>query len=334
VTATIKAPTPHAYTRIISVGAYRPSRIVDNAEICTRIDSTDEWILERSGIRERRYAAPDETVVDMATNAAKIAIERAGIDASEIGVLLVASCTYPYLTPSAAVQIAVNIGATGIPATDISSACAGFCYGVGMASDIIRSGNAKYALVIGAEKLTDWFDPADRSLAFLFGDGAGAVVIGPSDTPGIGPTSWGSDGTQIEALGIAPSFLEQRDDPINNVPMLYMQGQTVFRWAVTEMARVAQEALEAAGITSADLCAFIPHQANNRITDALVRALKMPESVVVARDVVMTGNTSAASIPLALSRMVEEGDAPSGGLALIIGFGAGLAYAAQVITLP
>ena len=203
-----------------------------------------------------------------------------------------------------------------------------------MASDIIRSGNAKYAMVIGAEKLTDWFDPSDRSLAFLFGDGAGAVVIGPSDTPGIGPTSWGSDGTQIEALGIAPSFLEQRQDPINNVPLLYMQGQTVFRWAVTEMARVAEEALAAAGITSADLSAFIPHQANNRITDALVRSLKMPESVVVARDVVMTGNTSAASIPLALSRMVEEGDAPSGGLALIIGFGAGLAYAAQVIALP
>ncbi|MDD2817648.1 MAG: ketoacyl-ACP synthase III [Candidatus Nanopelagicales bacterium] len=333
-TATIKAPTPNAYTRIISVGAYRPSRIVDNAEICTRIDSTDEWILERSGIRERRYAAPDESVIDMAVNAAKVALERAGIDPTELGLLLVASCTYPYLTPSAATQIAVRIGATGIPATDISSACAGFCYGVGMASDIIRSGNAKYAMVIGAEKLTDWFDPADRSLAFLFGDGAGAVVIGPSDTPGIGPTAWGSDGTQTEALGIAPSFLDQRNDPINNVPMLYMQGQTVFRWAVTEMARVAEEALAAAGITSADLSAFIPHQANNRITDALVRSLKMPESVVVARDVIMTGNTSAASIPLALSRMVEEGDVPSGGLALIIGFGAGLAYAAQVITLP
>jgi 3-oxoacyl-[acyl-carrier-protein] synthase-3 len=334
VTATIKAPTPNAYTRIISVGAYRPSRIVDNAEICTRIDSTDEWILERSGIRERRYAAPDESVIDMAVNAAKVALERAGIDPTELGLLLVASCTYPYLTPSAATQIAVRIGATGIPATDISSACAGFCYGVGMASDIIRSGNAKYAMVVGAEKLTDWFDPADRSLAFLFGDGAGAVVIGPSDTPGIGPTAWGSDGTQTEALGIAPSFLDQRNDPINNVPMLYMQGQTVFRWAVTEMARVAEEALAAAGITSADLSAFIPHQANNRITDALVRSLKMPESVVVARDVIMTGNTSAASIPLALSRMVEEGDVPSGGLALIIGFGAGLAYAAQVITLP
>lgn len=333
-TATIKAPTPNAYTRIISVGAYRPSRIVDNAEICTRIDSTDEWILERSGIRERRYAAPDESVIDMAVNAAKVALERAGIDPTELGLLLVASCTYPYLTPSAATQIAVRIGATGIPATDISSACAGFCYGVGMASDIIRSGNAKYAMVIGAEKLTDWFDPADRSLAFLFGDGAGAVVIGPSDTPGIGPTAWGSDGTQTEALGIAPSFLDQRNDPINNVPMLYMQGQTVFRWAVTEMARVAEDALAAAGITSADLSAFIPHQANNRITDALVRSLKMPESVVVARDVIMTGNTSAASIPLALSRMVEEGDVPSGGLALIIGFGAGLAYAAQVITLP
>jgi 3-oxoacyl-[acyl-carrier-protein] synthase-3 len=290
--------------------------------------------MERSGIRERRYAAEDESVIDMAVKAANIAVKRAGIDPSEIGVLLLASCTYPYLTPSAAVQVAALFGAVGIPATDISIACAGFCYGVGMASDIIRSGNAKYALVIGAEKLTDWFLEDDRSMAFLFGDGAGAVVIGASDVAGIGPTVWGSDGTQTEALGIAPSFSEQRKDPANNVPMLYMQGQTVFRWAVTEMARVSREAVEAAGITVDQLDAFIPHQANNRITDALVRALKIPETVHVSRDIVTSGNTSAASIPIAMARVVSEGSAPSGGLALIIGFGAGLAYAEQVVALP
>ncbi|CAB4904101.1 MAG: beta-ketoacyl-ACP synthase III [Actinobacteria bacterium] len=333
-TVSIKVPTPNAFTRILSVGAYSPSRIVDNDEVCLKIDSNNEWIVERSGIQERRYAAEDESVLDMAVKAAKIAVERAGIDPSEIGVLLLASCTYPYLTPSAAVQVAAQIGAVGIPATDISSACAGFCYGVGMASDIIRSGNAKYALVIGAEKLTDWFLDDDRSIAFLFGDGAGAVIIGPSDTPGIGPTVWGSDGTQTAALGIAPSFIEQRKDPANNVPMLYMQGQTVFRWAITEMARVAKEAVDAAGITVDQLDAFIPHQANNRITDALVRSLKIPEHVHVSRDIVTSGNTSAASIPIAMSRVVSEGSAPSGGLALIIGFGAGLAYAAQVVTLP
>jgi 3-oxoacyl-[acyl-carrier-protein] synthase-3 len=334
VTVSIKAPTPNAFTRILSVGSYSPSRIVDNAEICLKIESSDEWILERSGIRERRYAAEDESVIDMAVKAAKLAIERAGIEPTELGLILLASCTYPYLTPSASVQVAVQIGAVGIPATDISSACAGFCYGVGLASDTIRSGNAKYALVIGSEKLTDWFEKDDRSMAFLFGDGAGAVVIGASDVAGIGPTIWGSDGTQTQALGIAPSFIEQRNDPINNVPMLYMQGQTVFRWAVTEMARVAKEAIDAAGITVDQLDAFIPHQANNRITDALVRALKIPESVHVSRDIVTSGNTSAASIPLALSRIAREGSVPSGGIALIIGFGAGLAYAAQVVTLP
>ncbi len=333
-TVSIKAPTPNAFTRILSVGSYSPSRIVDNAEICLKIESSDEWILERSGIRERRYAAEDESVIDMAVKAAKLAIERAGIEPTELGLILLASCTYPYLTPSASVQVAVQIGAVGIPATDISSACAGFCYGVGLASDTIRSGNAKYALVIGSEKLTDWFEKDDRSMAFLFGDGAGAVVIGASDVAGIGPTIWGSDGTQTQALGIAPSFIEQRNDPINNVPMLYMQGQTVFRWAVTEMARVAKEAIDAAGITVDQLDAFIPHQANNRITDALVRALKIPESVHVSRDIVTSGNTSAASIPLALSRIAREGSVPSGGIALIIGFGAGLAYAAQVVTLP
>lgn len=333
-TVSIQTPTPNAFTRILSVGSYSPSRIVDNAEICSKIDSSDEWILERSGIRERRYAAEDESVIDMAVKAAKIAIERAGIEPTELGLILLASCTYPYLTPSASVQVSVQIGAGGVPATDISSACAGFCYGVGLASDTIRSGNAKYALVIGSEKLTDWFEKGDRSMAFLFGDGAGAVVIGASDVSGIGPTVWGSDGTQTQALGIAPSFIDQRNDPINNVPMLYMQGQTVFRWAVTEMARVATEAIDAAGLTVDQLDAFIPHQANNRITDALVRALKIPDSVHVARDIVTSGNTSAASIPLALSRIKTEESVPSGGIALIIGFGAGLAYAAQVVTLP
>lgn len=333
-TGIITVPQGPKYARIMSVGAYRPERVVTNAEICTRIDSTDEWIQERSGITERRYAAENETVIDMAVAAASEAIRKAGISPDEVGLVLVASCTYPFLTPSAATQIAVRINATAAAATDISSACAGFCYGVGMASDVVRGGNAKYAVVIGAEKLTDWFDPFDRTLAFLFADGAGAVVIGPSEVPAIGPTMWGADGTMIDALGIGPSFLEQRKDPINNVPKLYMQGQTVFRWAINVMAQLAQEALDAAGLTADDLDAFIAHQANNRITDALIRALKLPDHVAVARDIVTMGNTSAASIPLAMSRMVDDGEAKSGGTALIIGFGAGLAYAAQVVTLP
>ena len=333
-TAQITPPRGPEFARILSVGSYRPARIVTNAEICTRIDSTDEWIRERSGIVERRYAADDESVIDMAVWAAEDAIAKAGIDPADIGLVMLASITYPYLSPAAAPQIAVRIGATGAAAVDISSACAGFCYGISMASDSVRGGNTKLAVVIGADRLTDWFDHHDRTLAFLFADGAGAAVIGPSDVPAIGPTIWGSDGTQIDALGIGPSFIDQRNDPVANVPMLYMQGQSVFRWAVGEMARVAQQALDAAGITADQLDAFIPHQANNRITDALIRALKLPDHVPVARDIVTMGNTSAASIPLAMSRMLDDGELPSGGTALIIGFGAGLAYAAQVITLP
>ncbi|MDD2858115.1 MAG: ketoacyl-ACP synthase III [Candidatus Nanopelagicales bacterium] len=333
-TAQITPPRGPEFARILSVGSYRPARIVTNAEICTRIDSTDEWIRERSGIVERRYAADDESVIDMAVWAAEDAIAKAGIDPADIGLVMLASITYPYLSPAAAPQIAVRIGATGAAAVDISSACAGFCYGISMASDSVRGGNTKLAVVIGADRLTDWFDHHDRTLAFLFADGAGAAVIGPSDVPAIGPTIWGSDGTQIDALGIGPSFIDQRNDPVANVPMLYMQGQSVFRWAVGEMARVAQQALDAAGITADQLDAFIPHQANNRITDALIRALKLPDHVPVARDIVTMGNTSAASIPLAMSGMLDDGELPSGGTALIIGFGAGLAYAAQVITLP
>jgi 3-oxoacyl-[acyl-carrier-protein] synthase-3 len=333
-TGQIRPPRGPEFARILSVGSYRPARVVTNAEICTRIDSTDEWIRERSGIVERRYAADDESVIDMAVWAAQDAITRAGIDPADIGLVMLASITYPYLSPAAAPQIAVRIGASGAAAVDISSACAGFCYGISMASDSVRGGNTKLALVIGADRLTDWFDHHDRSMAFLFADGAGAAVIGASDVPAIGPTIWGSDGTQIDVLGIGPSFLDQRNDPVANVPMLYMEGQSVFRWAVGEMARVAQQALDAAGITADELDAFIPHQANNRITDALIRALKLPDHVPVARDIVTMGNTSAASIPLAMSRMLDDGEIRSGGTALIIGFGAGLAYAAQVITLP
>lgn len=332
-TAAITPPSGPAFARILSVGAYRPARVVTNAEICTRIDSTDEWIRERSGIVERRYAADDESVIDMAVWAAQDAITKAGIDPAEIGLILLASITYPYLSPAAAPQIAVRLGAARAAAVDISSACAGFCYGISLASDTVRGGNAKYVVVIGADRLTDWFDHHDRTMAFLFADGAGAAVIGASDVPAIGPTIWGSDGTQVDVLGIGPSFIDQRNDPAK-VPMLYMEGQSVFRWAVGEMAQVAQQALDRAGITADQLDAFIPHQANNRITDALIRALRLPEHVPVARDIVTMGNTSAASIPLAMSRMLDEHEISSGGTALIIGFGAGLAYAAQVITLP
>jgi 3-oxoacyl-[acyl-carrier-protein] synthase-3 len=306
--------------------------VVTNAEICERIDSTDEWIRERSGIFSRRFAAEDESVVDMAVAAAGKAIANAGITADQIGCVILSTVTHPLQTPTGAADVAHRLGTTAA-AMDISAACAGFCYGVSMANDMVRGGSASHVVVIGCEKLSDFTDSYDRTSAFIFADGAGAVVIGPSEEPGIGPTIWGSDGSQYDAITQRASWIDVRDHNVD-FPMLTMQGQKVFRWAVWQMAPVAERAMAAAGITADDLDAFIPHQANMRITDSMIKALKLPAHVPVARDIAEAGNTSAASIPLAMERMLESGEAKSGGTALLIGFGAGLVYAAQVVTLP
>jgi 3-oxoacyl-[acyl-carrier-protein] synthase-3 len=322
-----------AHARILGVGGYRPSRIVTNEEICERIDSSDEWIRERSGIESRRWAAPEESVVDMCLAAAGKAIAQAGIRPEQVGAVIVATVTHPLQTPSAAADVTHRLGATDAAAFDISAACAGFCYGVTMANDMVRGGSAEHVLVIGCEKLSDFTDSYDRSTAFIFGDGAGAVVIGPSDEPGIGPTVWGSDGSQYDAITQRASWIDVRDHNVE-FPHLTMQGQKVFRWAVWQMAPVARKALDAAGVDPEDLGAIIPHQANMRIIDAMIKTLKLPAHVPVARDIAETGNTSAASIPLAMERMLEAGEAKSGDTALLIGFGAGLVYAAQVVVLP
>ena len=332
--ATITTASGAKFARILSTGSYRPERIVTNAEICEHIDSTDEWIRDRSGIIERRYAAIDETVVDMGAAAAAQALERSGIAPTDIAMVLTANVTHPYPTPSAAAEVAYRIGAVNAGALDIAAACAGFCYGIGIANDLVCGGSAKYAIVIGVEKLSDWTNPKDRSSAFIFADGAGAVVIGPSDTPAIGPTIWGSDGSQKDAITMTQSLIDYRNTGGEIFPALTMQGQQVFRWAVSEMPKVAGRALQAAGVELVDLDAFIPHQANMRITDAIAKALKLPSDIPIARDIAYTGNTSAASIPLAMDRMLAAGEIPSGGTALLIGFGAGLVYAAQVVTLP
>lgn len=338
-TGTIGGSDAMRHSRILGVGAYRPARVVTNAEIVDKIDSSDEWIRERSGIVSRHFAAEDESVIDMAEHAAKQAMEHAGISPEQVGFFLVATVTHPYQTPAAAPELASRLGSTA-PALDISAACAGYCYGVAMASDMVKAGSADYVVVVGVEKLSDFTDPYDRGSAFIFGDGAGACVIGPSDTPGIGPTVWGSDGVQRDAISQTQAWTELREtwqdaQADKSVwPAIGMAGQTVFRWAVWGMAPVAQKAIEAAGITADDLDAFIPHQANVRIIDAMVKQLKLPADIPVARDIVTTANTSAASIPIATTRMLAEGEIPSGGLALQIGFGAGLVYAAQVVVLP
>jgi 3-oxoacyl-[acyl-carrier-protein] synthase III len=322
------------HTRILGVGGYRPARVVTNEEICERIDSSDEWIRERSGIVTRHWAADDESVVDMAYAAAQKAMAAAGVAPADVDALIVATVTHLSQTPSASSLLAERLGLDDPAAFDISAACAGFSYGLALADDMVRGGSAERVVVVGVEKLSDMLDLTDRSTAFIFGDGAGAAVVGASDTPGIGPVVWGSDGSQADAIEQDVYWHVLRDDPTHAFPSLRMSGQQVFRWAVFSMSKVAQQALDAAGITADQLDVFVPHQANMRITDAMIKQLGLPDTVAIARDIASTGNTSAASIPLATAAMLESGEARSGDLALFIGFGAGLVYSAQVVVLP
>jgi len=269
----------------------------------------------------------------MAVDASKEAIAGAGISPSEIGAVIFSTISHPYQTPSAATLLAELIGANPAPAFDISAACAGYCYGIAQADALVRSGVAKYVLVVGGEKLSDFIDPTDRSISFLLADGAGAAIVGPSDEAGISPTVWGSDGSHWSSVSMTSSLLDFRDGEAS-WPTIRQDGLTVFKWAVWEMVKVAKEALDVAGIQAEDLSALVTHQANIRIIDELVKQLKLPESVAVARDIVNTGNTSAASVPLAMHQLLKDGTVQPGGLALQIGFGAGLAFAAQVVVLP
>ena len=323
-----------AGSSILGIGAYRPRRSVPNSEIVDRIDSSDEWIRTRSGITARRIADADETVVSMSVSAANDALADAGISASDVDAVIVATVSHLMQTPAAATMIAHQIGATPAAAFDISAACAGFTYGVSLASDMVRVGTASNVLVIGVEKLSDITNPVDRGTAFIFADGAGAILIGRSDEQGIGPVVWGADGEQYDLIRQTKSWDEVFAEEEKVWPALQMEGNSVFRWASFAMAKVATQALDAAGITVDELDAFIPHQANMRITDAMARTLKLPPDVVVARDIAEQGNTSAASVPLAMARLIEEGQIKTGDKALLIAFGAGLAYAAQVVTVP
>ncbi|MEU9914884.1 ketoacyl-ACP synthase III [Streptomyces sp. NPDC051001] len=328
----IKPSKGAPYARILGVGGYRPTRVVPNEVILETIDSSDEWIRSRSGIETRHWASDEETVAAMSIEASGKAIADAGISAEQIGGVIVSTVSHFKQTPAVATEIAHKLGTAKAAAFDISAGCAGFGYGLTLAKGMIVEGSAEYVLVIGVERLSDLTDLEDRATAFLFGDGAGAVVVGPSQEPAIGPTVWGSEGDKSDTIKQTVAWTEY--DSNDKFPAITQEGQAVFRWAVFEMAKVAKEALDVAGITADELDVFIPHQANERIIDSMVKTLKLPETVTVARDVRTTGNTSAASIPLAMERLLATGEAKSGDTALVIGFGAGLVYAATVVTLP
>lgn len=335
--AAIAASTGAPHAAILGIGAYRPVRVVPNADVVDAIDSSDEWIQQRSGIKTRRWAGPEESVQMMSVEASRVALERAGLDASQIDCVVVATVSHLLQTPAVATAIAHELG-TDAAAFDISAACSGFCHGISLASDFIRAGSAHHVLVIGVERLTDILDLTDRGTAFIFADGAGAAVVGPSETPGIGPVVWGSDGEQFDLIRQREDWRDVVGSPeapgSGVMPHLVMQGNPVFRWASFAMAKIGQQALDRAGITLDDLDVFVPHQANMRIIDAMARSMKLPPHVRIARDIADQGNTSAASVPLALDRMIAEGEARSGDTALLIAFGAGLSYAAQVVTVP
>ncbi|MDZ8202345.1 beta-ketoacyl-ACP synthase III [Microbacterium sp. SSW1-59] len=332
-TPTLRQSRGAEHTRIYSYGAARGENAVPNDDLVGPIDSSDEWIRQRTGIITRTRAIAETSAIDLAADAAREAIARSGVAAERIGAVIVATISNPKQTPSVSAIVADRVGARPAAAYDVNAACAGFTYGVAQADALVRTGQAEYALVIGTEKLSDIVDPTDRSISFLLGDGAGAVVVGPSDTPGIGPTVWGSDGSKADAVGMNHTLTEFRDG-LAPWPTLRQEGPTVFRWAVWEMVKVARQALEEAGVAASDLAAFVPHQANMRIIDEFAKQLGLPESVAIGRDIATTGNTSAASIPLATHRLLEEQPELSGGLALQIGFGAGLVFGAQVVVLP
>ncbi len=330
---TLNQTKPVEFTRIYALGASRGHQTVTNDDVAGPIDSSDEWIRQRTGIVTRMRADKEQSLMDMAVEASNEAIKKSGIAPADIGTVILATITFPYQTPSGASLLAEKIGAHGAAAYDISAACAGYCYGIAQADALVRAGTSKYVLVVGGEKLSDFVEPTDRSISFLLGDGAGAAIVGPSDHPGISKSVWGSDGANWDKVGMTSSILDFRDGKAE-WPTLVQEGQSVFRWAVWEMAKVAKQALAESGLEASDLSALVTHQANIRIIDELAKQLELPESVVVARDIVDTGNTSAASIPLAMHRLLAEGKVKSGGYALEIGFGAGLAFAAQVVELP
>ena len=336
---TLKQNEMNRYSRILGYGAARGEVLVHNNDIVEAINSSDEWITQRTGISTRHRASENQSVADLAFGSAHDALAAAGVEGADIGAVIVSTISHPYATPSLATLVAEEIGSK-CPAYDISAACAGFCYGIAQADALVRSGAVQYVMVIGVEKLSDFIDNTERSISFLLGDGAGAAVVGVSDEPG---TVWGSDGSRWGTVGMTHSLLDIRNrDFVQNPvgedekiwPTLRQDGPSVFRWAVWEMAKVAQQALEAAGITADELGALIPHQANARIIDQMAKTLKLPESVAIARDIADAGNTSAASVPLAAHRLLRENPELSGKFALQIGFGAGLAFAAQVVVLP
>ncbi len=327
--AALRLPATVAGARLLGLGSMQPDRVVTNDELAARVDTNDEWIRSRVGIESRRIADKDTLLVEMAAEAGVRALKDSGVEPTDVDAVIVATCTMPDAIPNAAAQVAHRIGIPAPAAFDVNTACSGFSYGVAVAADLVRAGTARNVLVIGAEKLSDWLDWDDRSTCIIFADGAGAAVVGvapDAESVGVGPVAWGSAGDQYETIRINP-----------DTRALHQEGQAVFRWATTQVAPVALRAIELAGLTPADVDVLVPHQANLRIVEAVAKRLRAKGAradMRVADDIVHSGNTSSASIPLALDHMRTQGRLRSGETVVLVGFGAGLSYAAQVVVCP
>ncbi|MBK0868333.1 ketoacyl-ACP synthase III [Saccharopolyspora sp. HNM0986] len=314
-----------AATKLLGFGSTQGNRVVTNHDLAEVVDTNDEWIQQRVGIVSRRLGDDDQNVVTMSIEAGSKAIANAGLTPADVDQVIIATCTMPGGIPNAAAQVADQIGITASAAFDLNAACAGFCYALNTASDLVRAGSAGRVLVIGAERFQEWLDWEDRANCIIFADGAGAAVVGPADEPGIGPASLGSAGDLVDTIYL-------RDGKY-----IYQEGQSVFRWATTQIAPVAKHAVELAGLELSDVDALVAHQANLRIVEAIAKKLQSQgarDDLVIARDIVHSGNTSAASIPLAIDHMRSAGEISSGDVLLLVGFGAGLSYGGQVVICP
>lgn len=330
--AGLSAAAAVAGSRILGIGAYRPARVVGNAEVAEAIDSSDEWIRRRSGIATRRFASPDETVVQMAAAASVKALAQAGIPPETVDTVLLASMSHLEQSPPAAPRVAHRMGAVSAGAMDVGAACAGFGHALATADSLIRSGNSRHVVVVGSERMTDIVDPLNRGTAFLFGDGAAPWWSVPP--PSRASARWSGD---RRATATRPSPTPRPGTGGTRRPRCVPLCAWTVRGVPLGGFHGAEDGAGGTGrrgVTTAELAAFIPHQANLRIVDGAASALRLPPHVVVARDVVHAGNTSAASVPLAMEELLARGAVPRGGLALLVGFGAGLSHAAQVVVMP
>ncbi|MCL9666872.1 ketoacyl-ACP synthase III [Rosenbergiella epipactidis] len=314
------------FSKIMGTGSYLPEQIRTNADLEKMVETTDEWIVTRTGIRERRVAGPDENVATMGFHAAQKAIEMAGVDKDDIGLIIVATTSSSHAFPSSACMIQQLLAIDDCPAFDLAAACAGFTYALSVADQYIKNGAVNYALVIGSDALTRTLDPADRGTVILFGDGAGAVLLGQSENEGIISTHLHADGSYGKLLTLGYQDRAHQDQP----SYLTMAGNEVFKVAVTELAHIVEETLEANGIDRSELDWLVPHQANLRIISATAKKLHMGmDKVVVTLD--RHGNTSAASVPTALDEAVRDGRIQRGQLILLEAFGGGFTWGSALV---